>query len=135
MHIEAYLNFNGNCAEAFKFYEKCFGGKIEMMMTHKDAPPEMQMSPEWRDKIMHVRLNVNGAILLGSDAPANFYKTPQGLTVSLGIDKAADAQRIFRELSDGGAVTMALQKTFWAAHFGMVTDRFGIPWMVNCTNE
>lgn len=135
MHIEAYLNFNGNCAEAFKFYEKCFGGKIEMTMTHKDAPPGMQMSPEWRDKIMHVRLNVNGAILLGSDAPANFYKTPQGLTVSLGIDKAADAQRIFRELSESGTVIMALQKTFWAAHFGMVTDRFGIPWMVNCANE
>ncbi len=66
------------------------------MMTHKDAPPEMQMSPEWRDKIMHVRLNVNGAILMGSDAPPNFYKAPQGLTVSLQVAKPADAERVFK---------------------------------------
>jgi PhnB protein len=135
MQINAYLNFNGNCAEAFSFYEKCFGGKIEMMMTHKDAPPDMQMSPEWKDKIMHVRMSVGSAVLLGSDAPANFYKTPQGLTASLGIEKGDEAKRIFTELAEGGTVTMALQKTFWAAHFGMVTDRFGIPWMVNCEKE
>ncbi len=135
MQIIAYLNFNGNCEEAFKFYEKCFGGKIEMLMTHKDAPTEMQMSPDWKDKIMHVRLNANGAILMGSDAPGNFYKTPQGITVSLGIEKGEEAKRIFNELATGGNVTMALQKTFWSAHFGMVTDRFGIPWMVNCEKE
>jgi PhnB protein len=132
MQINAYLSFNGNCAEAFKFYEKCFDGKIEMMMTHKDAPPEMQMSPEWRDKIMHARLHVGGAILMGSDTPPNFYKMPQGLTVSLQVAKVTDAERIFKELSEGGNATMALQQTFWAARFGMVTDRFGIPWMVNC---
>ncbi|HEY4125159.1 MAG TPA: VOC family protein [Rhizomicrobium sp.] len=134
MQINPYLNFNGNCAEAFKFYEKCFGGKIEMMMTHKDAPPEANMSPDWGDKILHVRLNVNGAILLGSDAPANFYHAPQGMTVSLMVDKPEEAQRIFKELAVNGNVTMALQQTFWAKQFGMVTDRFSTPWMVNCPN-
>jgi PhnB protein len=134
MQINPYLNFNGNCAEAFKFYEKCLGGTIEMMMTHKDAPPEMQ-SPEWADKIMHARLNVNGAVLMGSDAPKQYYKTPQGTTVSISVEHESDAEHIFKELSEGGNVTMPLQQTFWAKRFGMVTDRFGIPWMVNCEND
>lgn len=135
MQVAPYLNFKGNCAEAFRFYEKCFGGKIEMMMTHKDAPPEMNINPEWHDKIMHVRLNVDGAIIMGSDAPGDYYRQPQGWHVSLGIKKPEDAERIYKELSEGGNVTMPLQQTFWSQKFAMLTDRFGIPWMINVENN
>ncbi len=105
-----------------------------MMMTHKDAPPEAQMSPEWKDMIMHVRMSVGSSVLLGSDAPANFYKTPQGLTVSLGIEKGDEAKRIFKELAEAEPSPWRCRRLS-AAHFGMVTDRFGIPWMVNCEKE
>jgi PhnB protein len=132
MQIQPYLNFNGNCEEAFKFFEKCFGGKIEAMISHANAPTEMNVSPEWRNKIMHARLKVGDALVMGSDASPQFYKPAQGFHVSLQIDKAADADRIFQELSENGSITMPIQQTFWAARFGMVTDRFGIPWMVNC---
>lgn len=132
MQINAYLTFNGNCAEAFKFYETCLGGKIEALMTHADVPQDAQMSPEWRDLIMHARLNVEGGILMGSDSPASHFRPAQGITVSLQIPSVAQAERVFAELSKGGTVTMPIQQTFWATRFGMVTDRFGTPWMVNC---
>lgn len=132
MQINAYLTFNGNCAEAFKFYETCLGGKIEALMTHADVPQDAQMSPEWRNLIMHARLNVEGGILMGSDSPASHFRPAQGITVSLQIPSVAQAERVFAELSKGGTVTMPIQQTFWATRFGMVTDRFGTPWMVNC---
>ena len=92
----------------------------------KEAPPE------WQDKIMHARMTIDGQALMGSDAPPNHYKQPQGLSVSLSIKKAKDAERIFQALAEEGQVQMPIQETFWAERFGMVTDRFGIPWMVNC---
>jgi PhnB protein len=131
MQVSPYLNFKGNCAEAFRFYEKCFGGKIEMMMTHGDAPPDTNVNPEWKNMIMHVRLNVKGAIIMGSDAPGDYYKQPQGWHVSLSVDSAAEAERIYKELSEGGNVTMPLEQTFWSQKFAMLNDRFGIPWMIN----
>jgi len=132
MQINAYLTFKGNCAEAFKFYETCLGGKIEALITHADVPQDAQMSPEWRDLIMHARLNVGGGILMGSDSPDDHFRAAQGITVSLQIPSVAEAERIFAELSKDGTVTMPIQQTFWATRFGMVTDRFGTPWMVNC---
>jgi PhnB protein len=133
--VNAYLNFNGQCEEAFRFYERCFGGKIDAMMTHAGSPMEGQVPAEWRNKILHARMTVDGQVLMASDVPPNRYEKPQGFAVSLGIEKMADAQRIFQALSEGGTVQMPLQKTFWAAGFGGVTDRFGIPWMINCETE
>lgn len=132
MQINAYLGFNGNCAEAFKFYEKCLRGKIEAMMTGEDAPPDAQMPPDFKGLVLHARLNVGGGILMGSDSPPNSYRPAQGMTVSLQIPDVAEAERVFNELSVGGNVTMAMEQTFWAKRFGMVTDKFGTPWMVNC---
>lgn len=132
MQINPYLLFNGQCEAAFKFYEQCLGGKIDSMLTHAGTPAEAQVPPEWRNKILHARLLVGQAILMGSDAPPERYQEPKGFSVSLQLKEAAEADRIFNALAEQGKVQMPIQKTFWAARFGMVVDRFGIPWMINC---
>jgi PhnB protein len=132
MQINPYLTFAGNCAEAFKFYEKVLGGKILAMMTPEGSPMESQVSPEWRGKIMHARLKVGDEVLMGSDAPPDRYQATTGCSVCLSLDKPADADRIFQALAEKGTVQMPIQETFWAARFGMLVDRFGTPWMINC---
>ena len=134
MELSPYLNFNGNCTEAFKFYEKTLGGKIEMLMTHGDSPMKDQVSPDWRDKVMHVRLSVGPFALMGSDVPPKTFAPAQGTMVSLMVDEVARGERIFSQLSAGGTVQMPFQKTFWSPGFGMAVDRFGTPWMVNTTS-
>ena len=132
MQLNAYLTFNGQCEAAFKFYEKCFGGKIVFMQTHGESPMAGQVPPDWRDKIIHATLHVGGAVLMGSDAPPPRYEKPQGIAVSLRVSDPADADRMFNALAENGTVQMPIQKTFWSVRFGMLVDRFGIPWMVNC---
>jgi PhnB protein len=132
MQLNPYLTFSGQCEEAFKFYEKCFGGKITAMFPHAGTPAEQHVPPEWRSKIMHASLTVDNQVLMGSDAPPGRYEQPQGISVSLNVKTPADAERIFKALSENGKVQMPLQQTFWAQRFGMAVDRFGIPWMVNC---
>ncbi|HEV2561822.1 MAG TPA: VOC family protein [Rhizomicrobium sp.] len=132
MQINPYLNFNGNCEEAFKFYEKTLGGKIVMMMPHEGTPAEAHVPAEWRKKIMHARMMLGDTPLMGSDAPPGNYEAPKGFSVSYSVEKPADADRVFKALSENGNVRMPIAETFWAQRFGMVTDRFGIPWMINC---
>jgi PhnB protein len=135
MHLNPYLVFNGQCEAAFKFYAQVLGGKIVAMMPHAGTPAERQVPPEWREKIMHARLVAGDQVLMGSDAPPGHFQQPQGFSVSLMIDEPEDAERIFRALEENGTVRMPLQKTFWAIRFGMLVDRFGIPWMVNCEEK
>jgi PhnB protein len=132
MQLNPYLTFNGQCEAAFKFYEKALGGKIEAMIPHTGTPAEQHVPPEWREKIMHARLIVSGQALMGSDAPPDHYKEPKGFSVSLQFKDEAEGARVFNALAEGGKVGMPLQKTFWAAGFGTLVDRFGIPWMINC---
>lgn len=132
MQLIPYLMFNGQCQAAFKFYEQALGGKIEAMLNHGDSPMAQQVSPDWRSKIMHARISVGGTVLMGMDAPPDRYQEPKGFFVSIGVQNQAEAERVFRELAESGKVQMPLQQTFWALRFGMVVDRFGIPWMVNC---
>jgi PhnB protein len=132
MQLNPYLNFNGQCEAAFKFYEKSLGGKIEAMFTHAGTPAEQQTPPEWRDKILHARLTIGDNILMASDAPPDCYEEPKGFSVSLQINDPKEAERIFRALAENGKVQMAIQETFWATRFGMLVDQFGIPWMINC---
>lgn len=133
MKVNPYLNFDGRCAEAFRFYEKVLGGKIETIITYGESPIAGDMPSDWQNRIMHARLVVDGQAVMGSDSPSDRYQKPQGVYVSLDVEKSADAKRIFHALADGGAVIMAFEKTFWAAGgFGMAVDRFGTPWMVNC---
>ena len=132
MELNPYLIFNGNCEAAFKFYEQLLGGKIEFMMTHGESPMAEQTAPEWRDKIIHVRMTVGDQVLMASDAPPGRYEKPQGFSVSINVKDRADAERIYAALQENGTIQMPLQKTFWADRFGMLVDRFGTPWMVNC---
>ena len=132
MQFIPYLNFKGQCRAAFEFYAKCFGGEILMMMSMGDSPMAAQMPAEQKAMIIHARLAVGGKLLMGSDAPAERYHTPQGLSVSFSTKTPADAERIFKALSENGTVTMAMQETFFSKRYGQVIDQFGIPWMINC---
>lgn len=132
MHMNPYLFFSGNCEAAFKFYAQCLGGKIEMMLPHAGSPAETQVPPDWRDKIMHVRMSVGDQLLMGSDATPGHQDAPKGFYVSLQIEDPAEAERIFDALATNGQVRMALAQTFWARRFGMLMDQFGTPWMINC---
>lgn len=132
MQLNAYLLFKGNCKEAFQFYESALGGKIEAMMPHAGTPMEKHVAPEWAQKIMHARLAVGDAVLMGSDVPEGEFGKPEGFSVSLHTDDPEEAERLFHALEKGGKVTMPIQSTFWALKFGMLVDQFGIPWMVNC---
>ena len=132
MQLNPYLLFNGQCEAAFRFYERCLGGRIVAMMPHAGTPAEGQVPPEWRDKIIHARLVVGDQVLMGSDAPPDHFEKPQGFSVTLGIDNPIEAERLFNALAENGTVRMPIQQTFWAERFGMLVDRFGIPWMINC---
>ena len=101
------------------------------MMTYGESPTAAETPPEHRDRIIHVRMKVRGQTLMGSDAHGGRYEKPQGTWVSLSVDSAADAERVYKGLSENGSTVMPLQKTFWAERFGMCVDRFGTPWMVN----
>ena len=132
MELSTYLNFNGRCAEAFKVYEGLLGGRIVMMQTHGDSPMKDKVPADWRDQVLHAWLEFGQQALMGSDAPPDRYSAPHGIYVSLSLGDLAQAQRIFSGLAEGGRVEMPFEKTFWAAGFGMLVDRFGVPWMVNC---
>ncbi len=127
-----YLMFNGQCREAYEFYARCFGGTITAMMPHRGSPIENEVPESRLDLILHACLEIGDAKLMASDSPPEYYSKPQGLAVSITIGDVGEAERIFNELSEGGNVTMPFGKTFWAERFGMVVDRYDIPWMINC---
>lgn len=131
MKVNAYLAFSGNCKEAFQLYEQVLGGKILFMMTHGESPMADQSGPAWKDKIMHATLETPGGLIMGADHPQGRTTKPSGFCVSVTVNDTADAERIFKGLSDGGQVQMAMQKTFWSPAFGMCLDKFEVPWMVN----
>lgn len=133
--LSAYLSFDGNCADALHFYERVLGGRIETMIRYADAPPDAAMpalSAEDAERIMYARLALDEQTLMGSDATAGHpYPGKKGMALSLAYPTVSDAQRVFEQLSDGGNVTMPLQKTFWAEAYGALVDRFGTRWMVS----
>ncbi len=145
MQFVPYLNFDGNCAEALAFYAQLFGGQITFQSTFGEMPPGEGMPPlpeAAKSRLMHAHLQVGAQSLMASDTlPAmpgmdpetcgGGYRKPQGLWVSIGVETEAEGKRVFDGLSEGGQVTMPFAPTFWSPGFGMVTDRFGTPWMVN----
>ena len=132
MKINSYLAFNGQCKQAFEFYQKVLGGDIVMMMTHRDSPAAEQTPTDQLDRIMHATLIIGDNVLMGGDAPPQYYSQPQGFSVSISIDDVADGERIFTALAENGNVKMPFGRTFWTAGFGMLIDQFGTPWMINC---
>jgi PhnB protein len=135
MRLNPYVMFNGQCQEAFKFYEKLLGAKITFSMTFAESPAAETVPPESRNLIIHAALEIDGQLLLASDAPPGRYEQPRGIYVSLSLKDTAEGQRIFKALAENGTIQMGFEPTFWSAGFGMCVDRFGIPWMVNCEKE
>lgn len=128
MKSSPYLFFNGNCKEAFEFYGKTLGTKPELMKV-AGSPAEKHYPEGWGDKILHAHLPTgDNHFILGSDGPG--YKTPQGMRVVLHVASPAEAERVYKAFSEGGKADMPLDKTFFAKSFGMLTDRFNIPWMI-----
>jgi PhnB protein len=122
------VNFAGRCAEAFRYYEQHLGGKILMLMTHAQAPEQMNVDPASKDRVMHARIAIGGTTLLGADIPT--AEPMRSAYLSLSVDSDAEAERIFTALSDGGQAFMPMQETFFASRFGQCRDRFGINWMI-----
>jgi PhnB protein len=132
MKLNPYLFFKGNCEEAFKLYADVLGGKIVAMTPHKGSPAEAQTPKEWQDKIMHARLDIGDQMIMASDAPPGHQSNMGGFSISLDVASPTEAERVFTGLGKGGTVGMPLQETFFAKSFGMLTDRFGTPWMIIC---
>jgi PhnB protein len=134
MQLNTHLHFSGQCEEAFKFYEKCLGGKIEEFFRYDAAPgtEAQQVSPEWRNKIMHVTMKIGDQVLMGMDAPPDRFHKPQGFHVNIAVKDVAEGKKLFEALSEKGKVSMPFGKTFWSPGFAMFEDRFGTPWMINC---
>ena len=130
MKVAPYLNFSGQCEEAFRTYERVLGGKIVGMFPYGDSPMAAKY-PEWANKVMHVGLAVGDQMILGSDAPPEYFQKAQGMSVCLDLPDVETAERVYPELSEGGKVKMPLQETFWAKRYADFTDRFGTPWMIN----
>jgi PhnB protein len=132
MQMNPYLYFDGDCEAAFKFYEKVLDAKIAVLMTHEGTPMEKLVPAEWRAKILHGRLTIGDQVLMASDAPPGRFEKQAGFSLSLGFTDVAEAERVFHALAENGTATMPIAETFWAVRFGMLVDRFGIPWMINC---
>jgi PhnB protein len=132
MSLTTQVNFNGNCREALQFYAATFGGGDVFLLTWDASPMAAQAPSGWEDKILYGRVSVDGSELLGGDALPGGYLKPQGMTLHYSPKTVADAQRIFAVLAEGGSVVLPLQETFWSKAYGIVTDRFSVPWELNC---
>ena len=130
MKLFTYVNYGGNCEQAFRFYEKHLGGKITMMMTHGQGPNPANVAPEWKNAILHGRITIGGTELLGADIPLDRFQPMRSAYLSLIVDSTAEAERIYALFSDGGQIFMAMEETFFAFRFAMLRDRFGTSWMI-----
>lgn len=128
--LDSYLFFDGQCAEAMRFYHRTLGGELQKMMTYEESPDPAQCPPGSAGRIMHACLVLDGRMLMASDSPAGMHKAMGGFALALNYPTAEEARRVFDKLADGGSVMMPMAKTFWAEAFGMLTDKYGTPWMV-----
>lgn len=135
MEMEPYLFFSGNCLEALNFYKGLFGGEISEVSHWKDSPPEMGLAPEHGERVMHSKFSSPAVKFMGADARPTTQYGDGRISLSLQTRDTGEAKRIFDALAKGGKVEMPLEKAFWNALFGMLTDKYGIDWMVNCRLE
>jgi PhnB protein len=128
MRTDIYLNYNGTCEAAFRFYEQHLGGEVTGLTTHAAAPQSAQVPSEWREKVLHARLELGNAVLMGADIPG--AEPMRSAYVTLTLDAAEEAERVYGLLADGGQVFMKMVETFFASRFAMLRDRFGTSWML-----
>ena len=127
MKVDFYLNYAGNCADAFRFYEQHLGARIMMMMKHGDAA-ESRVPPDWKNNVLHATLEIGGAVVRGADIPG--AEPMRSAYLTLTVDTIEEAERLYAVLSEGGQIFMQMQETFFAKRFAMLRDRFGTSWMV-----
>jgi len=132
MNVEPYLFFDGRCEEAIEFYKKAIGAEVTALMHFKDSPmpPQQPMPPGYENKVMHAGIKVGSSTIMASDGDCGGQLKFEGFSLTLNATNAAEAERLFKALSEGGQVTMPIGKTFFSPAFGMVQDRFGLGWMV-----
>lgn len=128
MDLNTYVNFAGRCREAFRYYEEHLGGRVEMMMTHADAPVRSTIGDDWAEAVLHARIRIGNAVLLGADIPG--AEPMRSAYLTLGVTSDAEAERIHAALAAGGRELMPMAETFFASRFGQVRDQFGINWMI-----
>jgi PhnB protein len=134
MLVQPYLMFNGRCEEALAFYTKALGAKVEMLMRFADSPdplPPGAIPPGSEQKVMHSSFRIGDSVLMATDGGCSSAAAFQGITLSISVPDAAAADQVWNALIDGGSVQMPIGKTFWSPRFGMLTDRFGVAWMIN----
>jgi PhnB protein len=132
MQMNPYLSFNGDCEAAFRFYEQCLDARVGEIFRYAGTPMGGQVPADWQSKVMHASLKIGDQVLMAGDVPPGRYEKPGGFSLSLQIKSTEEAERIFSHLATDATVLVPLEKTFWADRFGMVIDRFGVPWMINC---
>jgi len=130
MKLHTYLNFGGNCEEAFRFYEKNLGGKIEMMMRYADQPDPKNVPPGTEKYVLYLNMTIGETQLMGSDVPPERFQPMHSVYLSLAVDSSEEAERVFKLLSESGEIFMPMEETFFAHRFGMLRDRFGTSWMI-----
>jgi len=130
MKLLTYLNYGGNCEQAFRFYERHLGAQVTMMMTHGEAPNAKDVAPEWKNAILHARISIGETELLGADVPPDRFQPMRSVYLSLIVSSTDEAERIYALLSDAGQIFMPMQETFFAVRFAMLRDRFGTSWMI-----
>ena len=130
MKLLTYLNYGGNCQQAFRFYEQHLGAKITMMMTHGEAPNAKDVAPDWKNAILHARLSIGETELLGADIPPDRFQPMRSAYLSLIVGSTDEAERIYALLTDGGQIFMPMEETFFAFRFAMLRDKFGTSWMI-----
>lgn len=135
MQLSLYLNYGGNCRQAFEFYAEHLGGTIALMMTHGERPGAGDVPPELRDQVLHARLELGGGIIAGADVPASRFEPMRSAYVTLTLESAAEAERVYALLGDGGQIFMKMESTFFANRFAMLRDRFGTSWMLLQSNS
>jgi PhnB protein len=135
MKLFTYLNYGGNCREAFEFYERNLGGTITMLTTHGEAPVAQTVPSDWKHAVLHARLDIGGTTVLGADIPPDRFQPMRSAYLSLLVETAEETERIYLLLSDAGQVFMPMQETFFAHRFAMLRDKFGTSWMLLCEKQ
>jgi PhnB protein len=130
MQLDIYLNYGGNCEEAFRFYERHLGGRITAVTKHGELPDPAAVPAGWEDKIVHARMELGGTVLMGADIAGDRFQPMRSAYLSLRLDGAEEAERVYALLSEGGQIFMKMEETFFASRFAMLRDRFGTSWML-----
>ncbi|MGH7576399.1 MAG: VOC family protein [Longimicrobiales bacterium] len=130
MKLYTYLNYGGNCRQAFQFYAEHLGGRITMLTTHGEQPDASQVPPEWKDAALHARIELGATTIFGADIPPDRFQPMRSAYLSLLVDSTDEAERIYDLLSEGGQIFMPMEETFFAHRFAMLRDRFGTSWMI-----